>query len=209
MSPISKPPPTPSRPGSQRPPARPRVAGAVTAAVLALSLLLTSPALHVPPPGFPHTTFGLEAQTGPVVVFLVRHAERAEDGTADPPISEPGEARARLLARMLRDVDLTHIHTTDYVRTRATGMPTARLQGLEMVLYDPDDLDAFARELRATAGRHLVLGHSNTTPELVEALGGDGHGAIEEMEYDRLYIVTLDPSGVSTVLLRFGSDPGG
>jgi len=73
-------------------------------------------------------------------VFLVRHAERAEDGTPDPPISDAGEARARLLAEMLRDAGLTRIHTTDYIRTRATGRPTARAVGLDMELYDPEDL---------------------------------------------------------------------
>jgi len=54
-------------------------------------------------------------------------------------------------------------------------------------------------------GRHLVLGHSNTTPQLVEALGGEPGAPIEEMEYDRLYIVTLMDGRTSTVLLRFGS----
>lgn len=166
----------------------------------------------------------LDTQTDPTVVFLVRHAERAEDGTDDPPISGAGEERAALLATMLSDADLTHVHTTDYRRTRTTGRPTAEVAGLEMRLYDPDDLEAFAGELRAMPGRHLILGHSNTTPPLVEALGGDAAGPIEEIEYDRLYIVTLTPEGASTVLIRFGglyegpgpngpaadgSDPGG
>jgi len=137
-------------------------------------------------------------------VFLVRHAERAEDGTPDPPISDAGEARARLLAEMLRDAGLTRIHTTDYIRTRATGRPTARAVGLDMELYDPEDLAGFAERLREMPGRHLVLGHSNTTPQLVEALGGDPGGPIDEFEYDRLYLVTLTSDGVSTVLLRFG-----
>lgn len=146
----------------------------------------------------------LEAQTDPTVVLLVRHAERAEDGTDDPPISDIGRERARLLADMLRDADVTHIHTTDLRRTRATGRPTAEGAGLDMLVYDPGDLEAFAQELRATPGRHLVLGHSNTTPQLVEALGGAPGPPIEELEYDRLYVVTLAPDGTSTVRVRFG-----
>lgn len=146
----------------------------------------------------------VEAQEDPTVVYLVRHAERAEDGTGDPVISLPGWDRARLLAEMLRDAGLTHIHTTDFRRTRQTGGPTAEETGLSMSVYDPRDLDGFARRLRATPGRHLVLGHSNTTPGLVEALGGDPSGSIAELEYDRLYIVTLTRDGASTVLVRFG-----
>lgn len=151
-----------------------------------------------------HAQIEPTARAEPTVVFLVRHAERAEDGTSDPPISEDGEARARLLAEMLRDVELTRIHTTDYRRTRATGRPTATAAGLDMEHYDADDLPGFAERLRSMPGRHLVVGHSNTTPQLVEALGGDPSDAIDELEYDRLYIVTLTSDGVSTVLLRFG-----
>lgn len=150
----------------------------------------------------------VEAEAAPTVVFLVRHAERAEDGTSDPPISEVGRDRARLLAQMLRDVHLTHVHTTDFRRTRATGGPTAEAAGLKMTLYDPDDLDGFADRLRATPGRHLVLGHSNTTPQLVEALGGDPQGDIDELEYDRLYVMTFTAGEASTVLIRFGTDLG-
>lgn len=144
------------------------------------------------------------AQQAPIVVYLVRHAERAEDGTDDPPISAAGEQRSRLLADMLHDAALTHIHTTDYVRTRATAAPIADQAGLEPALYGADDLGAFAIRLRATPGRHLVIGHSNTTPELVAALGGDPGGPIEQDEYDRLYMLTVTESAVTTVLIRFG-----
>jgi probable phosphoglycerate mutase len=144
------------------------------------------------------------AQEQAVVVFAVRHAERAEDGTSDPPISAGGVDRARLLAEMLRDAGLTHIHTTDYRRTRMTARPSAEATDRPVTLYDARDLTALAERLARTPGRHLVLGHSDTTPELVRALGGDPGAPIDDMEYDRLYIVTLTEGGASTVLIRFG-----
>ena len=154
----------------------------------------------------------VEAQAEPIVIYVVRHAERADDGpnsgfmldTSDPPISESGWARARLIAEMLDDAGVTQVHSTDYLRTRSTGEPTAEAEGLEIESYDPRDLPGFAGRLRTMPGRHLVLGHSNTTPQLVEALGGDPGTAIEAMEYDRFYIVTIVGGTVSTVLLRFG-----
>ena len=138
------------------------------------------------------------------LIFLVRHAERAEDGTNDPHISPEGQARADLLASLLGEAGLTHIHSTDYSRTRETVAPLAARTGLPVEIYDAGDLEAFANRLRATPGRHLAVGHSNTTPDLAEALGGDAGSPIESMEYDRLYLVVLGPGGARTVLLRFG-----
>lgn len=155
------------------------------------------------------TQAGVSADADPTVVFVVRHAERANDGTSDPVISLPGWDRARLLATMLADVGLTHIHSTDFRRTRGTGRPTAEALGLEIELYNPRDLPGFAAQLRQTPGRHLVLGHSDTTPAMVAALGGDPISRIDEMEYDRLYIVTLTPDGASSVMVRFGHPYGG
>jgi broad specificity phosphatase PhoE len=148
----------------------------------------------------------LAAQQEPIVVILVRHAERAEDGTNDPPISEAGRERARILADLLRDGGMTHIHTTDLKRTRQTAAPLSERLGLAPEVYDPRDLPGFAARLRATPGRHLVLGHSNTTPALVAALGGEPGGPIADGEYDRLYVLVIPADGpVSTTLLRFGT----
>lgn len=143
------------------------------------------------------------AQRAPSVVYVVRHAERAEDGTNDPPLSADGAERARLLATMLRDAGLTHIHTTDYLRTRATAAPIARETRLVPEVYDAEKLAMLAARLRATPGRHLVVGHSNTVPQLVAELGGAPHGEIALEEYDRLYVLTLTGAEATTVLLRF------
>jgi broad specificity phosphatase PhoE len=148
----------------------------------------------------------LSAQQEPVVVYVVRHAERAEDGTSDPPISEAGRERASLLGAMLQDAGVTHIHTTDLKRTRQTGAPLAERLGLALEVYDPKELPAFAAKLRTTPGRHLVLGHSNTTPVLVAALGGAPGDPIADAEYDRLYVLVIQPGGaVTTTLLRYGA----
>lgn len=145
------------------------------------------------------------AQVEPTVVYLVRHAEKV-DASADPALSPEGRARAALLADLLVDAGITHVHSSDFMRTRDTAAPLAGRLGLPILLYDPRDLASMAALLRSTPGRHLVTGHSNTTPRLVELLGGDPHTPIDDAaEYDRLYVVTLLPEGkASTVLLRYG-----
>lgn len=138
----------------------------------------------------------------PTVVFLVRHAEKEEG--LDPALTEAGRARAEELARTLRDAGIERVHSTDYARTRATAAPLAERLGLEVELYDPRALPSFLEGVRDSGGRHLVVGHSNTTPQAVGLLGGEpGEPIVEATEYDRLYAVTLGADGsVSTVLWR-------
>ncbi len=160
--------------------------------------------------------------SAPAVVVLVRHAEREDqlspddspsgpDGALrgtpdDPALSRLGQERSGLIAELLADAQLGDVWSTDYLRTRETALPTADAAGLAINAYDPGDLPAFAESLIEMGGRHLVVGHSNTTPELVAALGGDPGSPIDESEYDRLYVVSVLPgSATTTVLLRFGA----
>ncbi len=156
-----------------------------------------------------------EADPG-AVVWLVRHAERADDGMhdqPDPELSAAGQARARELARLLSEAGITSIHSTPYRRTQQTAQPLAEALGLTVNAYDPragQEMEAWLDALRR-AGRHLVVGHSNTTPAMVEALGGDAGPPIDADEYDRIYVLHIAGSGrVTSTLLRFGaSAPGG
>lgn len=149
-------------------------------------------------------------QDGAAVVWLVRHAERADagmDDQPDPELSEIGRARAQELARLLGDAGITSIHSTPYRRTMQTARPLADALGLDVDEYDPrpgDAMQAFLAQLR-TPGRHVVVGHSNTTPAMVERLGGDPVSAIATEEYDRIYVLHIGADGsVTSTLLRFG-----
>ncbi|MEM6559304.1 MAG: histidine phosphatase family protein [Myxococcota bacterium] len=140
----------------------------------------------------------------PLVVFLVRHAEKSGPSD-DAPLTKQGQARAQLLARTLRSASIERIHSSNYTRTLQTAAPLARRLGLEVEHYNPRELATLIEKLRSTGGRHLVVGHSNTTPAAVRLLGGDGGSPIRNMEYDRLYAVTVSPQGETTsVVLRYG-----
>ena len=142
----------------------------------------------------------------PLVVFLVRHAEKAAEGR-DPELTSAGKTRAKELANVLRDAKLAHVHSTDFVRTRDTAGPVAARFDLDVELYNPANLPAFVRTLRKNGGRHLIVGHSNTTPAAVAMFGGEPGDPIREPdEFDRLYIVTVNDVGkTTTVLMRYGT----
>jgi phosphohistidine phosphatase SixA len=148
-----------------------------------------------------------QAQDGQaLVVFLVRHAEKV-DSSRDAALSEAGHARAKALAHVLRDAGIEQVHSTDFARTRDTGGPFAEAAGLPVQIYDPYDLPGFAETLKGQGGRHLVVGHSNTTPQLAELLGGGPTTPINEAgEYDRLYVVTIGADGEEQrLLMRYGA----
>ncbi len=179
----------------------PAARGLLAFAALSLALAAAPRLTSAQPPADDHP----EVSQGPVVVYLVRHAEKADDGTDDPPLSLAGKIRVMGLRQLLGDAGLTHIHTTDFNRTRDTIRPIAEERGVDAAVYDPRELRMLADGILRTPGRHLVVGHSNTTPVLVAALGGDPFDPIDEYEYDRLYIVVAHPGQPpTTILLRFG-----
>lgn len=150
-----------------------------------------------------------QAEAEATVVYLVRHAEKADDDPNDPTLTAEGEARAIELVRVLADAGITHLWSTPYRRTESTIAPLAEALGLEVMTYRPGD-PAFIETLRSTPGRIVVSAHSNTTPALVEALGGDPVSEIPDWEYDRLYVVVVARDGsVTSTLLRYGAASAG
>lgn len=171
-----------------------------------ISVLLTS-FLSITLLGCFSTSKAQPSESGykPVVVFAVRHAEKV-DRSRDPELSEAGKVRARLLAQMLRSAKIDHVHASPFIRTMNTATPTAEVHGVMVQEYDPRDLLGLVEKIRKMGGRHLVVGHSNTTPLLAELLTDEKSHAINEAkEFDRLYVLTVGKDGeANSVIIRYG-----
>jgi broad specificity phosphatase PhoE len=139
------------------------------------------------------------------VVFVVRHAERA-DNSADSPLSAAGEQRAAHLAAMLKDAGITGVITTDLLRTIQTAAPTAREARVQALALPAKATNQAVVKIRA-AGPHarlLVVGHSNTVPDILHDLGVTTKVEIGENEYDNLFIVIPQAGGAPHLLrLRY------
>jgi len=142
---------------------------------------------------------------GPTTVIVVRHAEKEAEPAADPALTAAGSARAQALAAALKDAHVTAVVSTQFARTRLTGAPTAALAGRSIEVADaraPDHPAALAASLLAAHRGEtvLVVGHSNTVPAIVAALGAPRPAPICDAEYDNMYVVTVPASGPATVI---------
>lgn len=153
----------------------------------------------------PAGTDGRQSDPGGQLVFLIRHAERADAGMAsaktpgaDPELSEAGKARAKALVGVLKDAQITSIFVTQYKRTRDTGQPLADAIGIPTVTIDATD-GRLIQTIKAATGNVLVVGHSNTVPEVIKALGVADPMTIAEEEFDNLFVVVR---GAKPSLLR-------
>lgn len=151
------------------------------------------------------TTSLAAAQT----VFVVRHAERADAVSggatmmaADPELSKAGQARAESLAAMLKDAGIAAVFASDTKRAQQTGAPLAKALGLPVQVVPAKDVEALVATVKGVKGNALVVGHSNTVPEIIKALGISTPVTIGESDYDNLFVVTPGPPPV-VVRLHF------
>lgn len=171
--------------------------------LLVLLLLAASPALRG------HD----EAPAGVTTVVIVRHAEKAQDDPKDPSLNEAGRARAEALASALDSAGVGAVYSTQYKRNVQTAEPLAKRLGLA-VTQKPigGDTAAHSKEMaREVLAREkgktvLVVGHSNTVPDLVKAFSGSTVEPLTEADYDRIFIVVVPPSGPARLFkTRYGS----
>lgn len=135
-------------------------------------------------------------------VLLVRHAEKAAEPANDPPLTTAGERRARDLLAAVRDADVSVIMTTQFARTRSTAQPTASALGITPEIINAQATPTeVATAIRKHAGHTvLVVGHSNTIPAIIEALGAKRPPAICDAVYDNLFVVAIDANGKAGVV---------
>jgi len=136
--------------------------------------------------------------------IVVRHAEKATDDPRDPALTETGRARADALAASLAHAPLVAAYATAFRRTQQTAAPSARAHGLAVNSYDARAPAAdFAAQLKRThpAGTVLVVGHSNTVPDIAAALCSCEVPRMDDTEYDRRMTIRIAPNGAANLAI--------
>ena len=155
----------------------------------------------------------------PITVFLIRHAEREQEPRQDPPLTKDGVARSQALARLLSNAGIKAILTSQFTRTKQTAEPLASKLGLTVTPFalkiSPSNPRQIAEEstaevtnkiLERSGESVLVIGHSNSIPDVIKMLGGDVVPTIDEQKFDDLFIVTVYAKGKAKVVqLKYGT----
>ena len=166
---------------------------------------------------------GIRPAAAEQVIFVVRHAERADvpaqpaapaaaaptqsKATShgmmmpdDPPLTPAGEQRAARLAAMLSQSGIKAIYTSEFKRTRQTAAPLADRLKIKPVMAAAKDPGPLVAQLKKAQAPVLVVGHANTLPDLIKALGVTETVTIGDNDYDNLFIIVRAASGKATLI---------
>lgn len=148
-------------------------------------------------------------------VCLIRHGEAAGNrerlylGQSDPPLTAHGRRQAQDLARLLRDVPLAAVYSSDLRRARQTATAVARLHGLpvqavetlregDFGLWTGLDWQAIARAWPQEWEAWLA------DPERVAPPGGETAGAIRRRALGALERIAGYCAGQSVAVVTHG-----
>lgn len=142
------------------------------------------------------------AQNKTTTVYLIRHAEKM-DNSKNPDLSEAGQQRAKHWNDIFASIKFNVVYSTDFKRTQQTATPTAQAQQKEIIIYDPKAMTLDKIKADHDGQTILIVGHSNSTPELANKLIGQKiYPMMDESVFGNLYIITLSNDAVSHQLLK-------
>ena len=129
----------------------------------------------------------------PSTYYVVRHLHTPE-GAADPDLTEEGQRHARLLADWFEGQEApATIFVSTTKRAQQTAAPLAAKLGITPRLYDPRDTPGLIAEVMKEPPPVLIVGHSNTVPDIIAALGGERPEPIAHDQFGEIWRLSGDP----------------
>jgi len=133
-------------------------------------------------------------------VWIVRHAEKdtAYVNRQDPDLTATGQQRALDLAAYLQKENIIKVFSTDTKRTKQT----AKHVKAPLEIYNPKNLtgllEVFNQQVKGKSV--LIVGHSNTVLETIEALGGKRPvPLLTDDDYDYIFKIELEATKSAVV----------
>ena len=104
-------------------------------------------------------------------IYVMRHLHTPA-GVTDPDLTKDGHRAALQLVNWFKRDRPAVIYVSSTKRAQQTAAPLARSLGITMKIYDPADTPALVSAVSRETRTVLVVGHSNTVPDIIERLGG-------------------------------------
>lgn len=137
-----------------------------------------------------------------ITLIFIRHAEKMQNDAPDPQLTEKGILQSRHLVDVLKNVNIDAIYSTKTKRTLSTVEPISTARKLDVIVYDTKTVDIMQLANVYQGQTILIVGHSNSTPKLINSLlGMDKYPPIDDNDYNNLYIVTVVNGVANAVLL--------
>jgi broad specificity phosphatase PhoE len=138
-------------------------------------------------------------------VIVVRHAESVQGGE-DPPLTEAGTARAKALAEALKNANIAAVFVTKYARSKDTAQFVVAQTKAPVFIVEAKAYGDLAAKIRSGYANKtvLVVGHSNTVPEIVKELTGAEYPQIKHEDNSPMFIVTIDEERKSVIAAQYG-----
>ncbi len=136
--------------------------------------------------------------------YLIRHAEkdRSNPNNSNPELTTEGHQRARRWGVVFEKIQFDAVYSTNYLRTIQTAAPTAESQGIEIQFYDPRTLNSDEFKETTKGQNVLIVGHSNTIPDLANAiLGEQQFDNIPDDINSYLFVISVIDNKVNSMLL--------
>lgn len=126
--------------------------------------------------------------------YVLRHLHTPA-GERDPDLTVEGQRQAALLPDWLSEAPPRAIYVSPFKRARQTAAAAAERFGLDPIVYDPSNNAALIAQVRSGPLPALIVGHSNTVPDIVEGLGGSRPAPLVHEDFGDVWVIS--PTGQS------------
>ena len=118
--------------------------------------------------------------------------------------------RSYALATALLHTNLQAVIATELTRTQQTARPAAEAHGVKIETVRTGGGEAHAKRVAAAVRAHagqtvLVVGHTNTIPEIIAELGGPKLPDICDSQYSGFYTLILRGNKAELAISSYGA----
>ena len=129
-------------------------------------------------------------------IYIIRHTEKADETAENPELSAAGIERAKYWKEVFQHIEFDQVFTTDFVRNIQTAEIISTDNSIKPELYYPMSFDVLKFINLIRGEKVLIIGHSNTIPDMVNRLIDETrYPPMSHENYNILYIVNINKNG--------------